>query len=135
MMKNIKVLVLEDDLETIGQILKVLSQIEVEKGVYFGLTVLSTHREVESYINQNKVEDYNLLLLDRDDYLGGSYHSVNLSLFKSDNIISISSVPDYNKQAKLKGVKRVVFKDYQKLEDFASRLKKELLLTDITIRK
>ena len=125
--KSVRVLILEDDLETVTQILQILKEIEGSKDVYFGFTVLSTHREVESYINKNKAENYDILLLDRDDYVGGSYHTINLSLFDINKVISISSVPDYNNQAELKGIKRVVYKDYQRLNDFSSNLRVVLL--------
>ena len=125
--KNIKILILEDDLETVVRMLNVLREIEDEKDVYFGFTVLSTHREVENYINKNKAEDYDILLLDRDDYAGGSYHVIDLSLFNIDNAVTISSVPEYNKHAEEKGIKRVVYKDYRKLKSFSDGLRIEIL--------
>jgi len=126
-MKNIKILILEDDLETNQKILGVLREIEEEQNVLFGTTILPDYIQTEEFINKNPQVKFDLLLLDRDCFLGGSFHTVNLDNFNRDKVISISSVPEYNKQAKEQGIKRTVWKDYQNLSDFEVRLKKEIL--------
>ena len=126
-MKNIKILILEDDLETNEKILKLLREIEDEKEVLFGVTILSDHIQTEEFINKNPQVKFDLLLLDRDCFLGGSFHTVNLDHFNKDKVISISSVPEYNKQAKEKGIKRTVWKDYKNLGEFTTKLKKQIV--------
>ena len=118
---------LEDDLETLQVLISKFQQIELERAITFCLTSLCSYWEVEKYINKGKKGDYDILLLDRDDSLGDSFHNVDLSLFDKDKVISISSVPQYNSEAIAMGVKRVVFKDYSNLPDFAEKVKQEIL--------
>lgn len=121
-MKNLKVLILEDDLETLEAILQVLKNLRDLKGVSFAVTILSDYLQVESYINANPQIKYNILILDRNDSLGASFHNINLNLFNKDNIISISTVPEFNHELTTKGVHKMINKDYQNLSDFSSQL-------------
>ena len=125
-MKDVKILVLEDDLETIENILSVLRKIEEEKEVAFSVTVIPDYIQVEELINKNPQVKFDILLLDRDCFLGGSFHNVNLKNFDIDKVISISSVPAYNDHAKAMGITRMVPKDYSDLDIFANNLEKEL---------
>ena len=127
-MKDVKILVLEDDLETIENILSVLRKIEEEKEVAFSVTVIPDYIQVEELINKNPQVKFDILLLDRDCFLGGSFHNVNLKSFDISKVISISSVPAYNDHAKAMGVTRMVPKDYADLNTFANNLEKELRL-------
>ena len=127
-MNDINVLVLEDDLETLEYILRVIKEISfnnTEKLI--GVTVIPDYEKTEIFINKNPQIKYDILLLDRDCFLGGSFHVVNLKNFDLDKVISISSLPEYNDTAVKMGVKRVVSKNYDNLEDFAERLKQEIL--------
>lgn len=124
--RNVKILILEDDLETVERILKILRAVEVEKGVAFGVTVLPDYIQTEEFINKNPQVKFDILLLDRDCFLGGSFHAVNLENFDIDKVVSISSVPEYNQKAREMGVSRVVLKDYQNLESFSENLKREI---------
>lgn len=125
-MKNIRVLTLEDDLQTVQKIFEVLKEIEEDK-FSFSVTVLPDYIQVEEFINKNPQIKFDLVLLDRDCFLGGSFHVVNLDHYDKDKVISISSVHQYNLDAQNMGIKRVVFKDYQKIENFGLRLKREIL--------
>lgn len=125
-MKNLKILILEDDLETVGRILEILRAVEVEKGVAFGATVLPDYIQTEEFINKNPQVKFDILLLDRDCFLGGSFHTVNLENFDIDKVVSISSVPEYNDKAGKMGVKHVVLKDYSALDKFATELKAKI---------
>jgi len=125
-LNNIKILILEDDLETVERIFSVLRNIEVEGKIVFGVTVIPDYIQVEELINKNPQVKFDILLLDRDCFLGGSFHNVNLKSFDIDKVISISSVPAYNDHAKAMGVTRMVPKDYADLNTFANNLEKEL---------
>lgn len=125
-MKNVRVLILEDDIKTLSYILSVLTNLEREKNVCIAATILPDYVQVEEFINKNPQIEYDILLLDRDCYLGGSFHVVNLDNFDKDKVISISSVPEYNERVVKKGVKRVVLKNYERLEEFRVRLKEEI---------
>lgn len=126
-MRNIRVLVLEDDLETNENILRLLREIENEKEVCFSVSILSDYVEVEEYVNKNPQIRFDVLLLDRDCFLGGSFHVVNLDYFDKDKIVSISSVPKYNKDAKKLGVRRSVWKDYKNMKSFKEKLRGQLI--------
>ena len=127
MLKDIKILILEDDLETNQKILGILKEIENEKEVSFGVTILPDYIQTEEFINKNPQIKFDVLLLDRDCYLGGSFHVVNLNNFDLEKVISISSIPKYNKQAVEKGVKRTIWKDYQNLDKFYDKIKNFIL--------
>jgi len=124
--KDIRILILEDDLEALEFILRILKEISLEKKVMIGVTVIPDYVQTEVFINKNPHFKYDLLLLDRDCFLGGSFHLVNLDNFDKDMVISISSVPEYNEKAKEMGIKRVVWKDYQNLVEFSQKLKQEV---------
>lgn len=121
-MKNFKVLILEDNLETLEAILQVLKNLRDQKSVLFAVTILSDYLQVESYINENPQIKYDILILDRNDSLGASFHNINLDLFNKDNIISISTIPEFNHALVSKGVHKIINKNYQNLEEFSSQL-------------
>lgn len=128
-MEQVRLLILEDDLKTVEFILTVLNEIEAENNVSFAVTVLPDYIQTDRFVNKNPKINYDVLLLDRDCYLGGSFHTVNLKRFDLNKVISISSVPEYNRKAREKGIKRAVLKDFNDLRGFASKLKEEI--TDI----
>jgi len=125
--KSINLLVLEDDISSLRYILQVLENIEHNTNVMIAVTILPDYEKTEIYINSNPDIKYDILLLDRDCFLGGSFHAVNLSLFDLDKVISISSVPEYNTQAQSKGVRHAIWKDYQNLDQFSQKLEKKIL--------
>jgi hypothetical protein len=51
---------------------------------------------------------------------------LDIEKFGPERVISISSVPEYNEQAKKRGVSRIVLKDNKHLDVFADLLKKEI---------
>ena len=125
-MKKIRVLILEDDLETLEKLFSVLRKIENERKFSFAVTVLSDYIETDTYVNKNPQIKYDILLLDRDCFLGGSYHVINLDNFDKNKIISISSVPEYNADAQKLGVNKSILKEYSNLSKFCNKLKIEL---------
>jgi hypothetical protein len=46
--------------------------------------------------------------------------------FGVDKIISISAIPQWNEEAKERGVKRVVLKDQENIEGFADKVIEEI---------
>ena len=128
-MKTIRILLLEDDLETVSLLAKELAGIEQqlqEKGIDVSLVVLSEYTMVEHYINSLDVHQYHIVLLDRDCKVGGSFHILDLNKFNKDNIISVSSVPQWNEDAQSAGVTRVVWKDYENLGEFVEKVGAEI---------
>lgn len=130
-MKTVRILILEDDLETLSVLLSRLSSLEKELEERtpprdFSVVTLSEYTQVEEYINKNSEFKFDAVLLDRDCRAGGSFHVLNIEAIGADKIISISSMPQYNEEAVKRGVKHVVWKDYQDLADFSDNVIKEL---------
>jgi hypothetical protein len=121
-----KLLILEDDLKTLSKLLKRLSVLEEDKEYDFCTIIMSDYTQVEQYINGNPKAEFDVILLDRDCKLGGSFHVLDIERFGAEKIIAISTVPEYNEQARQRGVKRAVLKDYQHLDEFADRVVNEI---------
>ena len=132
-MKTLRVLVLEDDLETLGVIMGVLNAVEKEllkneNKRDVAVTVFSEYTLVEDFVNKLINPNFDLVLLDRDCKLGGSFHALDLDKFGKDKIIGISSVPDYNNSLLGVGVEITINKDYSDLVNFGNRLEEVLVL-------
>jgi hypothetical protein len=95
---------------------------EIEKLIV--VTVLSDYIQSEKFINKHPEIKYDVLLLDRDCYLGGSFHTIDFTNFDIERIISISSILKWNKEAKKRGVKTVVYKDFDDHPYFAKNIEK-----------
>lgn len=120
------ILILEDDLKSLSKILSNLAKLEEDQPFYFSLVVLTDYTQVLDYINDNPKAKFDIILLDRDCKKGGSFHVLDLEKFGADKVISISSVPEYNEQAKKRGVTKVVYKDYMYLDKFAEEVVKTI---------
>lgn len=127
-MKTSRILILEDDLKTLSIIMDSLFELEEESvgKTDFAVTVFSEYTEVEYYLNKIENPDFDIILLDRDCKLCGSFHILDFEKFDRDKIISISSTPQWNEEAKSAGITRIVPKDYSDLEDFGRQLKVEI---------
>lgn len=126
MILNKTILILEDDLLTLSKILERLSTIEQDQPYDFSVITLTNYQQVQHFINNNPAVQVDMILLDRDCKLAGSFHVLDIERLGAEKVIAISSVPDYNKQAQDRGVSRVVLKDYHNLDAFADRLAKEV---------
>lgn len=129
MKQSIRILLLEDDLETVSILTKELVSIEQqlqEKGADVSLVVLSEYTMVQQYINSLDVHQYHIVLLDRECKAGGSFHVLDLNKFDKNNIIAISSKADWNEEAQAKGITKVVLKDYDNLGEFAEKVCQEI---------
>jgi hypothetical protein len=122
--KNI--LILEDDLRTLSKILERLASIEEDQPYEFTMVILTTYLQVEEYINKNPKTIFDMVLLDRDCKLGGSFHVLDIERMGPAQVIAISSVPKWNREAEERGVRRIVEKDYSDLDGFATRLADEV---------
>lgn len=129
-MKTVRILILEDDLETLSVLLNKLYLLEreLEESTLprvFSLVTLSEYTQVEEYINKNAEFKFDAVLLDRDCKTGGSFHVLDIEAVGADKIISISSIPQYNEEAVSRGVKHVVWKDYKNLTEFSDNVIKK----------
>lgn len=129
-MKTIRILILEDDLETLSLIFQKLhllqEELEEKSAATFSVVVLSEYTQVEEFLNKSKDLDFDVILLDRDCKAGGSFHILDLERFGVDKTISISSIPTYNEDAKQRGVTRTVHKDYRNLDQFSDKVIAEI---------
>ncbi len=120
-------LILEDDLETLSLILKKLHVLEekLESGdspKTFSIITLSEYTQVEEFINKSEKIELDVIRLDRDCKAGGSFHVLDIERCGAEKIISISSIPNYNEDARKRGVKKIIWKDYQNLDDFSDKV-------------
>lgn len=130
-MRTKKILILEDDLETVSIIFRQLALLEdkvvtTDNPVDFSVSVLSEYSQVEELVNRNDKNKYDLVLLDRDCKAGGSFHVFEIEKFGADKIISISSIPQYNEDAQNRGVSSIVHKTYNNMDKFAEQVINEI---------
>lgn len=117
-----RILILEDDLKTLSVLLKHLAELEYDQPFSLSLVVLTDYTQVEIYINDNPNAVFDIILLDYDDKLNGSFHVLDIERFGADKVISISSTDVNNNQAKKRGVKKIIMKDYQRLDIFSKEI-------------
>lgn len=122
--KNI--LILEDNLQVLSKLLDKLYVLEQDQPYDFTLIALTTGQQVQEYIHNNPTATFHVIILDRDDKLNESFHVLDVERFGPEKVIAISSVPEYNTEAKRRGVKRVVLKDFKALDSFVDRVVKEV---------
>ncbi len=120
------ILILEDNLKVLSRILNRLFELEQDQPYDFSVIVLTNHQQVEDYVNTNPKASFDIILLDRDCKLNNSFHVLDIERFGVDKVIAISSVPEYNQEAKQRGVKRIVLKDLQYIDEFAKKVVKEV---------
>ncbi|MFO7807530.1 MAG: hypothetical protein R6V40_03890 [Candidatus Moraniibacteriota bacterium] len=130
-MKTIRVLILEDDLKACGVILRALEELDFEaikKQVELSAVVLQEYGFVEEFVNDREWSGEDIVFLDREADKGepGSFHELDFEKFNKDRIISISSVPDFNEEAREKGIHRVAQKDFTRMEEFGEKIREEL---------
>lgn len=120
-MKVINILILEDNLSVLIVILQTLARL-----IYaFAPVIVSTQEHVEKLINPSN-QKYDLVLLDHNDPLSGSFHELNMAKHDPSKIIAISSVKSHNHSLLSLGVHRIVTKDYKYLPSFSVSLSQEI---------
>jgi len=135
--ENIRILILEDDLETLAKLLNRFYFLEekllnLPKKTDLFITILSEYKQVEKYINKNDSIQYDIVLLDRDCKSGGSFHVLDIKKIGRDKIIGISSIPRYNKELRKLGINNIVNKSYSQLDDFTNNV---IILVESLIKK
>lgn len=127
---NKAILILEDDLKTIATLLNLLADFfvinkennEMER-VSFDVTVITDSVKANNLLRNVEDDNFDLILLDRDCYSGGSFHSTQIDKFNPKKIISISAVTAFNEEARDRyGIDRCVEKTQGNLEDFAQKV-------------
>lgn len=116
------ILILEDNLKVLSKILDKLFDLEGDQPYDFSVIVFTNYQQVEDYVNNNPKAAFDIILLDRDCKLGKSFHILDIERFGVDKVISISSIPEYNDDAKKRGVNKVILKDLRYIDDFAGKV-------------
>ncbi len=130
-LNTFRILILEDDLRTLSFLLKKLHLFEEELsekkvGFDIAVTILSEYTQVKEYVNKKESEPFDVILLDRDCKICGSFHCLDFEKYGVDKIISISAVQEWNKQAQERGVKKVILKTHENIEDFSKKVIDEI---------
>lgn len=123
---NKTILILEDNLQVLSKLLDRLYKLEGEQPNELSIIVLTNGQQVQDYINSNPKASFDIALIDYDDKLGRTFHILEIERFGAEKIIGISSVPKWNLEAEKRGVKRLILKDYAKLDEFADEVTKEV---------
>lgn len=125
--KQINLLILEDDYEAVASILLALRQVEAQLlPDQLVISVYTDYKSVENLLNPLSSNYFQVILLDRDCTLGGSFHVMDLEKFGLDKVISISSTPQWNREAQARGIKRVVPKTFEDIPGFAKKVAEEV---------
>jgi len=130
-MKTLHVLILEDDLLTLSNLVREIhfleeNLIQSDTPRDIALTILAEYTQVEEYLNKTEHIKFDAILLDRDCKACGSYHVLDFEKYGKDKIISISTTPQWNKEAVEAGIERVVYKDHSQMEKFAKKVVEEI---------
>lgn len=130
-METKRILILEDDLLTLSTLLQKIHLLEEKllgdnppKDI--AITVLSEYTQVEEYLNKTDHIKFDVILLDRDCKACGSFHCLDFEKYGKDKIISISTIPQWNKEAIGKGIQKVIYKDHSQIENFADKVIQEI---------
>lgn len=121
-----KILILEDNLRVLSKILDRLATLEENQTYDLCIVTLSDYTQVQDFINSNPKADFDVILLDRDCKLGGSFHVLDIEKFGAGKVIAISSVPRWNEDAKKRGVKKIIEKDFLHLDEFTDKVVREV---------
>lgn len=130
-METKRILILEDDLLTLSALLQKIHLLEEE---FLGnnppkdiaITVLSEYTQVDEYLNKTNHINFDVILLDRDCKACGSFHCLDFEKYGKEKIISISTTPQWNKEAVEKGIQKVIYKDHSQIEKFADKVIAEI---------
>jgi len=75
---NKTILILEDNLKILSKLLDKLFDLENSQPYQLSVIVLTNYTQVEDYVNSNEKADFDIILLDRDCKLGGSFHILDI---------------------------------------------------------
>lgn len=125
-METRKVLIFEDNLYALSALLKALGDFEqelmVKYGVDIAVTVFSTIQESK----QLSDVEFNVIILDRDDKVGESFHDLKWDSIKVGTVIATSTIPEWNHMLERKGATHIVRKDYLDLDAWAKEVVKHV---------
>jgi hypothetical protein len=122
MILNKNILILEDNLKVLSKLLEKLDELEWDQPYSLSVMVLTNYQQVQDFINGNSKANFDIIVLDRDCKLNGSFHVLDIEKLGVNKVISISTVEEYNEEAKKRGVTRIVPKDLSDLDTFSEKV-------------
>jgi hypothetical protein len=123
-----RLLILEDDLEVCGKLMLALHRVEPHLAPYdLDVTLLTTSEAVEALVNGHPERRFDVILMDRDCKMNRSFHVLNLTEHDPDRIISISSTPMWNHEARQNGIGHCIPKSFSRLDEFAEEVAQKVL--------
>lgn len=122
MVLNKTILILEDNLLVLSKLLAQLEILEQDQPYSLSLMILTNSQQVVAFINGNPKAIFDVIVLDRDCKIHESFHILDFERWGSEKVISISSIPEYNEDAKKRGVTKVVLKDASHYDLFAQKV-------------
>lgn len=121
-----RILILEDNYAVLCKLLEKLSLLEDKQPFQFSLTILNDSDQIENLIHDNPKAKFDIILLDRDCKVNKSFHALNIEDLGVEKVIAISAIPEFNKQLKDRGVRRVVEKNLSHPDEFAAQVVEEI---------
>lgn len=119
-----RILILEDNLLVLSKLLAELDILEQNQPYSLSLVVLTDSQQVENYVNSNPRANFDIIILDRDCKLNESFHNLKFERFGVEKVISISSIPEYNEEARKRGVTKIALKDIRDYDGFTKQVVK-----------
>lgn len=129
-METKKILVLEDNLYALSALMKALGDFEQDLLVKYGVDIAVTVYSTMHVLKQINNMTFDVIILDRDDKEGASFHDLNWEQIKTDTIIATSTIPEWNQMLERKGTTHVVRKDFLDLDAWAKEVVRHVI--DIT---
>lgn len=123
----LSVLILEDNLYAVAALAKqlgILEDVLLDHGRDLHVTVYPVAEYIE-LVNVSSVR-VDVIVLDRDDKEGGSFHTIDIKKFGPERIIATSAVDEWNRLLTKQGVTHVAQKDYLDLEAWAQQVVKHI---------
>lgn len=121
-METKKVLILEDNLYALSALLKALGDFEQELMVKYGVDIAVTVYSTMQDNRQLPDLDLDVIILDRDDKVGASFHDLHWNKIKVGTVIATSTIPEWNEMLARKGATHIVRKDFLDLDTWAEEV-------------
>lgn len=117
-----KILILEDNLYALSALLKAFGDLEQELLTRYGSDIAVTVHSTMHVLKSEPKESYDVIILDRDDKEGVSFHDLEWDELKTDTVIGISTIDEWNQVLERMGVQHIVRKDFLELENWANNV-------------
>lgn len=121
-METKKVLILEDNLYALSALMKALGDFEQDLLVKYGVDIAVTVYSTMHVLKQVNDLSFDVIILDRDDKEGVSFHDLDWDKIRTDTIIATSTIPEWNQMLERKGTTHIVRKDFLDLDTWAKEV-------------